>query len=99
VLNHAKVVDPDGRDDVSVLWGDVVCQHTFGARVCRSEMHAQVPLPERTLSLGGRSRSRMSYLGPGSKFFSLISFGTRAVPTRGGLVGAAPKVQWWRRGP
>jgi hypothetical protein len=51
LLDHAKVIDPDGRGGVSVLRGGVVisrrdagivCQLTVGARVCRSGIHAQV---------------------------------------------------------
>jgi hypothetical protein len=37
-----------------------------GDQVCRSGIHAQVPLPERA---GGRSKNRIGYLGPDSIFF------------------------------
>jgi hypothetical protein len=87
VLGHAKVVDADGRGDipprwcVSVLWG-----------LCRSGIHPQLSIPERALRLDGRSKNIIGLSRAWLYLFSLLSFGTRVIPTWGRLVGAATKL-------
>jgi hypothetical protein len=96
VLNHAKVLDTDGCGDIPLEWCVSVL---LGARICRSGIHSEVPIPKRALRLGGRSKSIMNLPQALLYLFCLLSFGTRALLTQGGFIGAASKVQRGRRGP
>ena len=99
MLNHAKGVDADGRGDIPPGWCDSILSGLGSAGPEYMLKYTSLNEPYASVVF---QKIELAYLKPGSMLFFALSY-SRIIPTRGGLVGAAPRVlrdgagREWRR--